>query len=81
MFFEESGVAWSGGGKRLPLGNQESVGGDTQRGVMMKAALTSALVMAKAEFLLEVLVIAFDAPPQFGGVHQGAPADTDRQGG
>ena len=29
-----------------------------------------ALIIAKTEFLLEVLVIAFDAPAQFGGVRQ-----------
>ena len=70
MFFDDRGFAWSRGGNRFPLGDQESVGGDAQRGVMMKTPPTSPLVMAKAEFLLEVLVIAFDAPAQFGGVRQ-----------
>jgi hypothetical protein len=37
---------------------------------MMKAAPVAALVMAEADLLLAVLVIAFDHPARLGGVHQ-----------
>ena len=70
MFFDVRGIARSRGGNRFPLGDQESVGGYAECGVMMESAPASALVMAKTEFLLEVLVIAFDAPAQLGGVDQ-----------
>jgi len=76
-------TAWRGpeGGKRSPFGEQESVGSDAQRGVMMKATPTSPLVVAKPEFLFEVLVVPLDPPPQLCGVHQGAQADACGQGG
>ena len=37
---------------------------------MMEAAPTSSLVMAEAELLLEILVIALDAPAQLGQIDQ-----------
>jgi len=38
----------------------------------MEAAPSAALVVAKTEFLLEVLIIALDAPAQLGEADQGA---------
>jgi len=58
------------GGNRSPFGEEESVGGDAQRGVMVKATPPSSLVMAEPKFLLEVLVVPLDPPAQLGGVHQ-----------
>ena len=52
------------------LHEQESVGGDTQRRVMMEAAPATALVVAEAEFLLELVVIALDPPSQLGEMDQ-----------
>src|SRR5215475_4549195 len=48
---------------------------------MMEAAPTSPLVMTEPEFLLELLVVALDAPPEFRGVDQAGEGDIGRQGG
>ena len=48
---------------------------------MMKAAPTTPLVVAKSEFLLEVLVVPLDPPAQFGDSNQGTTADGRGQGG
>jgi hypothetical protein len=53
-------------GNRSPLGDQESVGGDGKRGVVVKAAPTTSLVMAKAEFLLPFPVVTLDLQAQLG---------------
>jgi hypothetical protein len=50
------------GGNRLPLGDQEPVGCDAQRGVVVEAAPSSSFEVAEADLLLELLVIALDAP-------------------
>ena len=42
---------------------------------MMKATPTSPFVVAKPEFLLEVLMVPLDPPTQLGGGHQGTAAD------
>src|SRR5674536_388595 len=63
------------GGNRLPLGDQESVGGDAQRGVVVEAAPPSALEMPKPDLLLELLIVALDAPAQLGEVDQRAERD------
>jgi len=46
-FFEPSGVTRSWGGNPLPLGDQESVGRDAQRGVVMEAAPASSFEMSE----------------------------------
>ena len=56
-------------GVSQPLGQQEAIGGDAQAGVMMKAPPASALVVAQAEILLEVLVVTLDAPTHLGFKH------------
>src|SRR5690242_18831393 len=40
------GIAGGGGGKPRPLGDQEGIGGDTQRGVMMEATPAAPLVVS-----------------------------------
>ena len=50
--------------------DQEAVGGDAERGVMMEATPTAPFVVAESEFLLEVLVVPFDPPAQFGAIDQ-----------
>ena len=66
-------------GELLPFRDQESISSVAQRGVVMKAAPTSSLIVTKPQFLLEVLVVALDPPAQLGGVHQGAATDVGRQ--
>jgi len=69
-FREDRGGTRSRGGNRLPLGDQEPVGGDAQRGVVVEAAPTAPLVVPEAEFLLQFLVVALDPPAQLGAVDQ-----------
>jgi hypothetical protein len=71
--FDAEGIARSWGDRFL-FGDRESVSGDAQRGVMVKTAAPSPLVVAKSEFLLEMLIIALDAPAQLDGVHQDGTA-------
>ena len=56
------------GGKSLS--HQEPVRRDAERGVMVESSPTSAFVVAQAEFLLEILVVALDAPAQMRGANQ-----------
>src|SRR3954465_8031481 len=56
------GTAGRWGGKPRPLGDQEGIGGDTQGGVMVEAAPAASLVVSKAQFLFQLLVIALDPP-------------------
>jgi hypothetical protein len=51
-------------GNRAPFGDQESVGSDCQRGVVMKATPASPFIMSKPEFLLQFLIVALDPPAQ-----------------
>ena len=74
-FFEPPGGTSSTGGNRLPLGDQEAVGRDGQRRMVMKAAPSAALEMAQPNLLLELLIIALDAPAQFGDVDQAIEGD------
>jgi len=53
-----------------PLGDQESVGRDTQGGVVVEAAPSAAFEMPEPDLLFEILVVAVDAPAQFGEVDQ-----------
>jgi hypothetical protein len=39
---------------------------------MMEAAPAAALIMPKADFLLEVLIVALDAPAQLGEIDEAA---------
>src|ERR1700750_2378618 len=68
------------GGNRVPLGNQEAVGGDAQGGVVVEAAPASAFEVAEPEFLLELLVVALDAPAQLRNVDQTFEGDVGWQG-
>ena len=49
-------------GDRRPAAEEKALGGDAERGVVMNAAPTAALIVSETEFLLEVLVVAFDPP-------------------
>ena len=52
------------------FGHQEPVGRDAQRGVMMKPPPAASLIVSKPEVLLEILVVALDAPALVRGGHQ-----------
>src|SRR3954466_15796018 len=69
----------SRGGNSHPFGDQEAAGCDAKRRVMVEAAPAAALVVPKPEFLLELLVVAFDAPPELGQFDQALKADLLRQ--
>jgi hypothetical protein len=47
---------------------------------MVKAAPAAAFVVAKPEFLFEVLIIALDPPPPFGLSDEIGERDVSRQG-
>src|ERR1019366_6905249 len=79
-FREQRGGTRSTGGNPLPLGDQESVGRDAQRGVVMEAAPASSFEMSEPDLLFELLIIALDTPTEFGKVHQLAVGDVFRQG-
>src|ERR1700683_4544007 len=58
------------GGNRRSFADEETISGDAQGCVMMEAAPASPLEMGEAEFAFQFLVIALDAPAQFGRVDQ-----------
>src|SRR6266852_5797982 len=47
---------------------------------MMEATPSASFIMPEPDLLLELLIIAFDAPAQLGGVDQIAECDAARQG-
>ena len=57
-------------GNRRLLGDQESVGCDTQGAMMVETGPSSALIVAEPEFLLEFLVVPFDQPAQLGEIDE-----------
>src|SRR5246500_4370520 len=71
-FFDCSGAMRSWGGNPLPFGDQEAIGCDRQRAVVMEAPPSAALIVAEADFLFEFLIVALDAPAQLGEVDERA---------
>src|SRR3981081_14211 len=59
-----------GGGKTAPFGNQEAVGGNAQSSMVMKSPPAASFKVPQSEFLLQLLVIAFDDPAMFGEIDQ-----------
>ena len=51
------------------LEHQEAIGGNAQRGVMVEATPVAPLVVAQAQFGLQLLVVALDHPTAFGIRH------------
>lgn len=62
------------------FGDQESVAGDRERGVMMEAAATSALTMSKADLLLEFPIVRFDPPSHLSRTDEVGKLGLSRQG-
>ena len=52
------------------LGHQKAIRRNAQGAMVVKPAPASALVVAKPQILLEVLIIALDAPTHMCGAHQ-----------
>ena len=63
------------------LRHEEPVGCDAQAGMVVEAAPASALVVSKPEVLLEVFVVAFDAPAHLGLQHHALQRYVLAQGG
>ena len=59
-----------GGGKTVPLADQEPVSCDAQGGVMVKTAPTPSFIVTQPQLLLQFLIIAFDDPAVFSYFHQ-----------
>src|ERR1700694_5631647 len=76
----KSGGKISRGGNRLLFGDQESVRRDAHRGMMVEATPPASFVVPEPDLLLELLIIALDAPPQLGGVDQIAEGVVSRRG-
>ena len=78
---EEDFAARVRGGNGAPLGDQEAVGGDAHGGVMVEASPASPFEVAEPDLLLEVLIIALDAPAHHGDVDEAVEGDVPRQRG
>src|SRR5258705_10885004 len=63
-------MGWSFFLRREALSNEKAVRRYAQRRVVMETAPTASLEMPQAEFLLELLVVALDAPTQLGESHE-----------
>ena len=57
-------------GKAAALGDEEAVGRDAERRVVVEAAPAAALEVAQTQLLLELLEVALDPPAQRGGGDQ-----------
>src|SRR4051795_7087039 len=68
-------------GNRPPFLNQEAVGCDAKRRVVMEPAPAAPLIVPQSEFLLELLVVALDAPAQLGQRDEAVEGDVLGKGG
>ena len=67
----ESKMADAGrGGKTVPLGDQEPISRDAQRGMMVESAPVAAFKVPQPQLLFQLLVVAFDDPTVFGHFDQ-----------
>lgn len=62
------------GGENLALNGQESVSDCAERDVMVKTAPGASLEVVEAYLLLQLLVVALDAPTEFHQTDQFASA-------
>src|SRR5271155_5316281 len=69
------------GGDGAPFGDQETVSGDTECGVMVEAAPPAPFIVTQAKLLFELLIIALNAPTQLCQINQAIEGDTLGQGG
>jgi hypothetical protein len=57
-----------------------SVNRDAHRGFVLEAAPSATFEMAEPDLLLVFLIVAFDAPAQFGNINKRCKLDVCRQG-
>jgi hypothetical protein len=57
-------------GEKRPSKGEETVCDCAERSVMMKSSPGSPFVVVEAELLLELLIVALDAPAKLGQVHE-----------
>src|ERR1700731_4161645 len=67
---ERRGEMWSRGGDGASFGDQKAVGGNTEGGMVVEAAPPAPFIITKPEFLLQLLIIAFDPPSQLCQIDQ-----------
>src|SRR5262245_11539485 len=67
-FFAEVSGARRRGGKSRPFGDQESISGNAHRGMMMEPSPASSFEMTEPDLLLELLIVALDAPAHHGDI-------------
>jgi len=53
-----------------PFGDQKAIGGDAQGRMMVEATPAPALIIGQAKFLLEILIVTFNAPTHLGHRHK-----------
>ena len=63
------------GGDGASFGDQKAVGGNTKGGMVVEAAPPAPFIIPKAEFLLELLIIALDPPSQLCQINQAVERD------
>ena len=68
-----------GGGKTVPLGHQEPISRDTQRGVMVEPTPVAAFEVPQPQLLFQLLVVPLDDPAVFGQLDQSFEFGRGRQ--
>ena len=68
-----------GGGKTVPLGYQEPISRDAQRGVMVESAPVATFKVPQPQLLFQLLIIPFDDPAVLGHLDQGFELSSTRQ--
>ena len=58
------------GGKTVPLGHQEPISCDAERGVVVEPAPVTAFKVPQPQLLFQLLIIPFDDPAVFGHLDQ-----------
>ena len=69
------------GGDGASFGDQKAVGGNTEGGMVVEAAPPAPLIITKAEFLLQLLIIALDPPSPLCEIDQTFEGDILGQSG
>lgn len=67
------------GGKTVPLGYQEPISRDAQRGVMVEPTPVAAFKVSQPQLLFQLLVVPFDDPAVFGHLDQSFELGVRRQ--
>ena len=80
-FFAEVSGARRRGGKSAPFGDQESISGNAHGGVMVESSPASPFEMPEPDLLLELLIVALDAPAHHGDIDHALESDVLGQRG